>query len=65
MRKLEDIEKEELWREVREEFRDDEMMQQIHYVRLLHYRQTKGLSSRERVRFYGYSAQKTSASNVE
>ena len=29
--------KKQIWEEVREEFPDDEMMQQIHYVHLLHY----------------------------
>jgi len=52
MRKLTDTEREQLWDEVRREFPDDEMMQEIHYVRLLHHRQTEGISSRERVRFF-------------
>lgn len=49
MRKLTDAEKKQIWEEVRREFPDDEMMQQIHYVRLLHYRQTEGFSSQERI----------------
>jgi len=57
MTQLTDAEREELWEEVREEFPDDEMMQQVHYVRLLHHRQTKGFSSRERVRFFESSEQ--------
>ncbi len=52
MKQLTDIEKEKLWEEVRKEFPDDEMMQQIHYVRLLHHRQTEGLSSQERIKFF-------------
>lgn len=55
MRKLTEVEKEQLWEEVREEFPDDEMMQEIHYVRLLHHRQTKGLSPQECIRFFGRS----------
>ncbi len=52
MKQLTDIEKEKLWEEVRKEFPDDEMMQQIHYVRLLHHRQTEGFSSQERIKFF-------------
>lgn len=52
MRELTDTEKEQIWEEVQREFPDDEMMQQIHYVRLLHHRQTEGVPSRERVRFF-------------
>jgi len=44
--------KKQIWEEVREEFPDDEMMQQIHYVRLLHYYQTKDMTPQERVRFF-------------
>lgn len=44
--------KKQIWEEVREELPDDEMMQQIHYVRLLHYYQTKDMTSQERVRFF-------------
>ena len=44
--------KEQLWKEVLKDFPDDEMMQQIHYVRLLHYYQTKGLSPREFIQFF-------------
>ena len=32
---LKDIDKEQIWAEVQQEFPDDEMMQEIHYVRLL------------------------------
>ena len=47
-----DEEKKRLWDEVKKEFPDDEMMQQIHYIRLLHYYQTQEMSSQERVKFY-------------
>ncbi len=57
MRELTEAEKEQLWEEVRQEFPDDEMMQQIHYVRLLHHHQTKGLSPQECIRFFGCSEQ--------
>ncbi len=52
MKQLTDIEKEKLWEEIRKDFPDDEMMQQVHYVRLLHHRQTEGLSSVERIKFF-------------
>lgn len=52
MKKLTESEKEQLWKEVREEFPGDEMMQEIHYVRLLHYHQTEKLSRKERILFY-------------
>lgn len=52
MRQLTDAEREQLWEEVRREFPDDEMMQQIHYVRLIHYRQTVGLAPQERIQFF-------------
>lgn len=38
--------------EVREEFPDDEMMQEIHFVRLIHYLQTKDLTPEEQINFY-------------
>jgi hypothetical protein len=52
VRKLTESEKERLWEEVIKEFPDDEMMQEIHYVRLLHYHQTEKLSRKERIQFY-------------
>jgi hypothetical protein len=61
MRKLIEAEKEQLWEEVRKEFPDDQMMQEIHYVRLLHHHQTKGLSPREIIQFFESSEKKTHA----
>jgi hypothetical protein len=52
MRELTADERRRLWEEVREEFPEDEMMQEVHYVRLLHYYQTKGLSREELIRFF-------------
>jgi hypothetical protein len=52
MTELTEIEKQQLLEEVRQEFPDDEVMQQVHYVRLLHHSQTRDLSSQERVRFF-------------
>ena len=43
MRGLTEAEKEQFLEEVRKEFPGDEMMQEIHYSRLLYYFQTKNL----------------------
>jgi hypothetical protein len=56
---LTDVEKEQIWEEVRNEFPDDEMMQQIHYVHLMHYYQTRDMSSQERIRFFNSILDKT------
>jgi len=50
--------KERIWKEVREEFPDDEMMQEIHYVRLLHYYQTLDLSPEEYIKFFNKALDK-------
>jgi len=44
--------KKRLWEEVQKEFPDDEMMQEVHYVRLVHYYLTETLSTEERLRFF-------------
>ena len=41
---------------VRLEFRGDEMMQELHYIRLVRHHQTKGFSVREKAKFYGEKA---------
>jgi hypothetical protein len=61
MTELTDIEKQQLLEEVRQEFPDDEVMQQVHYVRLLHHSQTRDLSSQERVRFFNSPGTKSHA----
>lgn len=55
IRKLTKAEKERLWEEVKKEFPNNETMQEIYYVRLMHYLQTKGLSPKERIQFFGNS----------
>lgn len=52
MYKLSDDEKKRLWDQVCEEFPDDQTMQEVHYVRLLHYEQTRHLSPKERLAFF-------------
>lgn len=56
MKELIQVEKDRLWDEVRKEFPGDEMMQEVHYVRLLHYHQSRDLPPRERIDFYARSA---------
>lgn len=53
-------EKDKIWEEVRKEFPDDEMMQELHFIRQVHYQQTKDMSLDERLRFYGGERRKTS-----
>ena len=53
-------EKEKIWKEVRKEFPNDEMMQELHFVRQVHYLQTKEMSLDERLHFYSGERQKTS-----
>lgn len=60
MRKVTQAEQEKIWEDVRKEFPDDEMMQEIHFIRQVHYLQTKDSSMEERLRFFESSMQKTS-----
>ncbi len=53
-------EKSKIWAEVCEEFPDDEVMQEIHFVRQVHYLQTKDLSVEERLRYFRGLSEKTS-----
>lgn len=52
MRERTKEEQDALWEEVRKEFPNDETMQQVHYVRQMHYLQTRDLSPEKRVSFY-------------
>lgn len=60
MYKLSDDEKKKLWEQVQEEFPEDQTMQEVHYVRLLHYEQTRRLSPKERLAFF-HSKEKLNA----
>ncbi len=50
-RQVTDAERQALWAEVRAEFPDDEMMQEVHFVRLLHSAQLRDFSRDERVEY--------------
>jgi len=56
-----EIEKAKIWDDVQKEFPNDEMMQQIHFVRQIYHLQTKDLSTDERIRFWGGTTQKATA----
>ena len=60
MRELTHVEKEKIREDVRKEFPNDEMMQEIHFIRQVHYYQTKDSSLEERLRFFEGSNRKTS-----
>jgi hypothetical protein len=51
MRQVAQYETERFWKEVREEFPDDPMMQDVHYARLLLQAQLRDLPGDERLRF--------------
>jgi len=59
MKILSETEKQAIWVEVREEFPDDDTMQQVHYVRLMHYYQTQGMSPAQKIAFYNRQEKKS------
>lgn len=61
MREVTQAEKEMIREEVRREFPNDGMMQEIHFIRQVHYLQTKEMSLDERLGFHGGARPKTSA----
>jgi hypothetical protein len=60
MKELTKAEKARLWDEVRAEFPDDDVMQQVHYVRLLHYHQLKELPPEEQLYFWNRATEPVS-----
>ena len=60
MREVTQAEKEIIREEVWNEFPNDGMMQEIHFIRQVHYLQSKEMSLDERLRFYGGERRKTS-----
>ena len=52
MGKLTNAERERIREEVRKEFPNDEMMQEIHFVQQVHFFETKGLSPVEQIQYY-------------
>jgi len=52
LRKVTEAEKARMREKVRKEFPRDEMMQELHYIRLLHQAQTEGFPTQELIRFY-------------
>ena len=61
MMKLSEIERERIREEVRREFPDDEMMQEIHFVQQLHFYETKNLSPQEQIQYFRRSHPKHTA----
>ena len=51
-RVLSDEERDSIWAEVRKEFPNDPMMQEVHFVRLLHAAQLAHFSREERIEFF-------------
>lgn len=57
MREITQEDEDRFWRRVREEFPDDEMMQEIHFIRLKLQAEMEGMSPSERVRYINEMAQ--------
>ena len=62
-RELTETECQALWAEVRAEFPDDEMMQEVHFVRALHTAQLQNFTREERVAYLNRFACRSSASH--
>jgi hypothetical protein len=57
MREITSEDEKRMWLEVKEEFPDDEMMQEIHFIRLKLQLRMEGMSPAEQVRFINETAQ--------
>ena len=51
-RQLTEAERRALWAEVQAEFPDDDMMQEVHFVRALHAAQLRDFTRDERVEYF-------------
>jgi hypothetical protein len=51
-RELTEAERQALWIEMRAEFPDDEMMQEVHFARALHAAQLRDFTREERVEYF-------------
>ena len=61
LRPLTESEVQSLWTEVRAEFPDDEMMQEVHFVRALHAIQLRDFTREERLAYLNRFASQTAA----
>lgn len=52
IKEISENEKKQLWQEAKQEFPNDEMMQEIYYVQLLHYTVTKDLIPEELLEYF-------------
>jgi hypothetical protein len=57
MREITHADEERFWRKVREDFPDDEMMQEIHFIRLKLMAEMEGMSPAEQVRYINEMAE--------
>ena len=51
-REVTEAERQALWAEIRAEFPDDEMMQEVHFVRALHAAQLRDFTPEQRVDYW-------------
>jgi hypothetical protein len=58
MRNLTDDEQKGIWDEMRAEFPDDRVMQEVHFARLVHHEMLRGESAQSRSAFYHEQAAK-------
>lgn len=61
MHEIPQQEQQAIWEEVRREFPEDRMMQELHYLRRLHALQTRGMSAAEEIAFYESAGQRASS----
>ena len=64
-RVLTEAERQAIWAEVRGEFPGDEMMQEVHFVRLLHSAQLQDFTRDERVAYFNWHVPQPASSDDE